>query len=456
MAFVPAILFGLAAGSGLSVVSNPINVATNRALPVLPENPNQLVTNLFRGQISQSEYFNEMLSNGFDQRKADLIADGQKMLLNAAEYLTLFRRGLLGGTSGNNKSAYLQHMSSIGFDNSTSEQFIQSQEVIESPSQIITFLVREVLNSQLRQELELDKEFPENSLADFAKIGIREELARRIWAAHWELPDVGIMQTALHRYSPENRSFWNDEVTAQGLDPDRVQTSIQDISQLLKFKDVGTKYREQVLSTLFNDAGQIQLRWLIRFRFLGFNEAVYRHERQGLPKVIAEQITKVVFVVQSITDWKTGISKGAITFDDVLAELQEWHITEENIIRIVKLKVADDIAEGVKDERKLSKGLIFDAFDIGKISRTEAITGLEGLNYSEDQSKFMFEVHEAEAELKKEKQARRGGLTNSEIKKAFRSGKLTQSEAIEKLQDNGKTKEAATIIIQIESEALAK
>ena len=221
----------------------------------------------------------------------------------------------------------------------------------------------------------------------------------------------------------------------------------------MKFKDVGTKYREQVLSTLFNDVGQIQLRWLIRFRFLDFAQAVYRHERQGLPRVIAEQITKVVFVVQSITDWKTGISKGAITFDDVLKELAEWNITEENIIRIVKLKVADDIADGVKDERNLSKSLIFDAFDLGQISRLQVIEELQGLNFSEEQAKFMFEVHEAERQIKLEKAALKSGLTTTEAKKAFRKGKITFDEAVDRLVENGKTKEAATIIIQIENDA---
>lgn len=438
----------------MSTVSNPINVATNRAFPVLPQNPNQLIANLFRGQISEADYFDQMLSNGFDQQKANLIRQGQLTLLDAREYLTLFRRGKLGNTSQANREAFEKDMTQLGFSGDVINKFVQSQEVIESPQQIITFLVREVLNPQLRRELDLDAEFPESSLADFAKIGISEQLARRIWAAHWELPDVSTMTTALHRYPKENRQFWEDEIVAQGLDPNKVETSVNDIKQLLKFKDVGTRYREQVMSTLFNDAGQIQLRWLIRFRFIDYKTAVYRHQRQGLPLKIAEQITKVVFVVQSITDWKTGISKGAITFDDVLTELQEWNITEENIIRIVKLKVADDIAEGVEEERKLSKSIIFDAYDLGETSRLQTLENLKGLNYSDEQAKFMLEVHEAETEIKRQKEAQQSGLTVAEIKRAFRSNKLTFNQAVDELVKRGKTREAANIIIQIESDAL--
>jgi hypothetical protein len=452
--FLVPLLAGIGISSGLSTVSNPINVATNRAFPVLPQNPNQLIANLFRGQISEADYFDQMLSNGFDQQKANLIRQGQLTLLDAREYLTLFRRGKLGNTSQANREAFEKDMTQLGFSGDVINKFVQSQEVIESPQQIITFLVREVLNPQLRRELDLDAEFPESSLADFAKIGISEQLARRIWAAHWELPDVSTMTTALHRYPKENRQFWEDEIVAQGLDPNKVETSVNDIKQLLKFKDVGTRYREQVMSTLFNDAGQIQLRWLIRFRFIDYKTAVYRHQRQGLPLKIAEQITKVVFVVQSITDWKTGISKGAITFDDVLTELQEWNITEENIIRIVKLKVADDIAEGVEEERKLSKSIIFDAYDLGETSRLQTLENLKGLNYSDEQAKFMLEVHEAETEIKRQKEAQQSGLTVAEIKRAFRSNKLTFNQAVDELVKRGKTREAANIIIQIESDAL--
>lgn len=456
MAFILPILAGIGIGTAVGTVSNPLQVATNKALPVLPQNPNMLVNNLFRGNISMETYLEEMTANGFNKDNAELIADGQQQLLNAQEYLILFRRGLLGESQTLNKNNYLAKMKQIGFTHEVAELFITSQDVLETPQQIITFLVREVLNPELRQILELDNEFPETSLEDFARIGIPEKLARRIWAAHWALPDVTTLTTAYHRYSKQNRKFWEKEVTDQGLNPDKVETSIEDISQLLKFQDVGPHYREQVLSTLFNDAGQIQLRWLIRFRFLKYDEAVYRHERQGLPKALAEQITKVVFVVQSITDWKTGIEKGSITFDDVLKELEEWHITEENIINIVKLKVADDIASGVEEERKLTKSIILDSYDLGKSSRSETIEALKGINYSDDQAKFIMEVHDADIALKKEKEALRGNVTAGEIKKGFREGTLTENQAIDKLVEIGKQKDAAKLIIQIEKDALGK
>ena len=158
----------------------------------------------------------------------------------------------------------------------------------------------------MRESLELDNEYPVAATAEFAKIGISEDYAKNIWAAHWELPSVQNMTVALHRYSPQNRDRWEQEVKDMGLDPAQVETSTEDISQLLKFADVGTRYRQRVLSTLYSDAGQIQLRWLIRFRFLDYEEAVYRHQRQGLPRPIAEKIAKVVYCVQSITDWRTA------------------------------------------------------------------------------------------------------------------------------------------------------
>ena len=367
-------------------------------------------------------------------------------------------------------------MATVGFENSIANNFITANEVIETPQQIVLFLVREVLSPELREELELDKEFPEDSIKEFAKLGIREQLARRIWAAHWTLPSINQMQTALHRYAPQNRKFWEKEVVEQGLDPNKVVTSVNDISQLLKFQDVGTRYREQVLSTLFNDVGQIQLRWLIRFRFLNFDQAVYRHERQGLPKTIATIVTKVVFVVQSITDWKTAISKGAMTFDDVLVELAEWHIfgsgaltnginrassvdsssltTDDNIIRIIKLKVSGEIAEGVEDERKLTKSLILDAFDLGKTSRSETLQNLQDLNYSIDQANFIFEVNVEKESIRKEKQIAKGDLTNSEIKKAFRNDKISFDEAVDRLVNNGKLRNDALIIMEIERDSL--
>ena len=198
-----------------------------------------------------------------------------------------------------------------------------------------------------------------------------------------------------------------------GLDPDQVQTTTEDISQLLKFADVGTRYRQRVLSTLFSDAGQIQLRWLIRFRFIDYEEAVYRHQRQGLPRPIAEKIAKVVYCVQSITDWRTAIKAGQSTWQDIQEDLTAWQITEPSIVKIVKLKVAPDALGEIGDERDQAKKAILTALELGDNTRTQAKAALQGLGYDDEQASFIIDTHLISVKQAKEKEAKKAGLTKT-------------------------------------------
>ena len=207
LAFLAPILFGLAAGAGLGVVQSPMAVGINRLLPVLPLNPNQLAINLFRGKIDEAKFFDEMRSNGYDENNSQLILNSNQIILDANNYLINFRQNLSELNPTQNKKEFLDNMQGLGFENNVAELFINTNQVFASPQQLVLFLVREVLNPELRAELDLDAETEGIDFGLFEKIGIKEKLARDIWAAHWELPDIATMKTVLHRYSEAIKNF---------------------------------------------------------------------------------------------------------------------------------------------------------------------------------------------------------------------------------------------------------
>lgn len=451
------LILGLGIGLATQPISQPLQIATNRGLQLAVPQTNDLINLKFRNIISEAEFLDFNKNNGFSEDRSRELLQGQQTLLDINENVRLFRRGLLAQTSEANREAYFANLAKIGVTEATANKLLDALEVIETPQQLVVFLVREIFNEELRTKFEVDSEFPNAALGEFAKIGIREQLARRIWAAHWELPPTNQVQEMFYRYRPKDKEFWESEVNALDLQPDRVETTKETFQQLLKAADVMPFWRDRVTAILFQNLGQIQLRWAIRFRFFGFKEAVYQHERQGLPPTLAKRVTQIVFVIQSIADWRQGIKQGVFTFDDVVLELSEWEITDSRIVNIVKRKVAPEVAEGVEDERKLTKKLILDAFDLNQTNRTETIDGLQNIGYSEDQAKFIFEVHEAEKQVSAAKKGkvtttttRVKGLTKSDIKKAFREGVFTEEEAIQELVDIGTDREAAMIIIELE------
>ena len=450
------IFAGLGIGVATGAVMSPLQIGTNKLMPVNPADQGTLLAALHRGLIDRKKYDEEMKAFALNEENSALTFDASKMILDTHQVISLYRRGLLSDDVADNRKLLGEKLSHLGIDEKNHDYFVKAAQVIATPQDLVRFLVREVLTPDLRESLELDAEYPEAANAEFAKIGISEEYARNIWAAHWELPSVQNMTVALHRYSPGNRDRWEQEVKDMGLDPAQVETSTEDISQLLKFADVGTRYRQRVLSTLYSDAGQIQLRWLIRFRFLDYEEAVYRHQRQGLPRPIAEKIAKVVYCVQSITDWRTAIKAGSSTWDDVKADMAEWQITEPTIVKVVKLKVAPDALDEIADERSAAKQAVLTALELGDQSRAQAKEALKGLGYDDEQASFIIETHELTVRQEQEKEARKRGLTKGEIKKGYRTGALSAEQAVQQLVDRGMSQEAAQTVIDIEGAALGK
>lgn len=441
-------------GTGIGAVSGGFaavqSVGFNKLLPVVPNSPPVLNAARFRGIIDESKYLEEMKASGFDQVNASMAYESARALNDTNELIRLYFRQGLGDSPEANHAEYLRLAGLLGLNTEVAERAAKAAEQIGTPQDLVRFLVREVFTPELREKLQLDAEYPPEATAQFRRLGVAESYARNIWAAHWELPSIGQLETAYHRYAPESRSMWASEVEAMGLNPDKVETTKQDIADLLKFSDVGTYYRDRIMATLYSDLGQIQLRWLVRFRFSDFTETTYRLQRRGLPEPLARTVAQVFFCVQSISDWKDGIKAGILTWEDVLTELDQWEIDQNNVRRIVQLKVAPDTLAPVEDERKIAKSTVLDAYDLGIDDAARTKTRLQDLGYSADQASFILDVHVQEKKIRAAKETEASGLTKQEVKRALRAGKMSANKAIQALQDRGVSLEAARIIVETE------
>lgn len=444
------LLLGTGIGAGVGGLSGVQNVAFNKLLPVLPLPESTLNAARFRGLIDQGKYQEDLAAAGQSAENAEISFNAARALNDTQELVTLFFRSALGGTPEENLAEFHRLAGQLGLSPEVADRTRAAALQIGTPSDLVRFLVREVFSPELRERLELDRDYPPEADAEFRRLGVAPSYARNIWAAHWQLPAVGQLRTAFLRYSPETREHWEDEVRSMGLTPDSVETNQADMLDLLKFSDVGTYYRERILSTLYSDLGQIQLRWLVRFRFLNFEQTTYRLMRQGLPKPLARTVAQVFFCVQSSTDWKNAVKAGVMDWQDILAEMAQWEIQSEQVVRIVQLKVAPDTLSMVEPERNVAKATVLDAYDLGIDDEERTKARLVDLGYSRDQAAFILDVHDQERRVKELRETERAGLTKTEIKRALRAGTISPAYAIQELERRGVDPEAARIIADTE------
>ncbi len=458
---------GAATGGLFQPFVNVINYKTAEGFPTSIADINTLVRMRIRGEITDEIFIRDMRRNGFNEFRARQIQQSQTVLLDINEIITLFRRGALASANESNEVSFFRKMSQLGVGQAIARQLIDATEVIANPQQLITFLVREVFNDEVRERFGYDQDFPDDLpgnetpvLPEFSKLGIGEELARNIWAAHWQLPAINQMFTALHRYSPDVIDQAKDDLDFLGLTPEQVQTDNSTIDDFLKVADYPAYFRPRLRAISYSPLTRVDTRRMIRLRLLTFNQVNYEYRKQGYTPRDARRLTKFGYVYERLPDWKAAVSNGTLTVDDILTDAQSWNITQsgtdetergenQQIITEIRRQLETDITAGVSEERSLTKSEIVSSLRYGAIDRSQALEYLQDLNYSEEQAQFIISAQEARfGEF--EAAAEQGrGLTKTEIRQLFENGIITKSQAVGRLVDIGYNETAATEIIEL-------
>lgn len=442
------VLQALGFGAGMSAVSGVlqpfVQIATyelNKQLQHIRPTPAELAIQRFRGEITESVYFTEMAENGFSKTRATAFFNSSKNVASIDAVIIRLRRGLI------TKEQAQTDAFRAGFGITDFNKILEATEYIYTPQDLIRFYVREVYTEEIRKKYRLDEEFDKLDLKPAGKIGISQDVLKDYWAAHWDLPSIERMSEAFYRYAPDIVGMAKDELESIGLTESDVVTDDNDIKTLLKTQDVMPYYRNRVYATLYQNLGVIETRWLIRFRFVDYNRAVYLYRRRGLPQSDAELVAKIAFVVNSIGDWIDAIKFGSMSFDDVKKELAEWNITEKELLTKIEQKINPAKLESISQYRDLSLSKIVKGLKQGQIDREKAIELIKKLKYDEATAKFIIEVELYDAADKKTTKEK--NITKSDIIAAFKVDTMTEKDAFERLMTLYGTKEEAQVLIDI-------
>jgi hypothetical protein len=200
---------------------------------------------------------------------------------------------------------------------------------------------------------------------DFGKwmeyIGYKEEWAKRLWAAHWNLPGTSQIYEMLWRgvKSPYTGAPF----------------TINDVTKFLKEADIDPRFREQLAEIAYKLPGRIEARWGLEWgvwdenKFIEFLKADGIHPN-WIPDILKAEKANVFR--EHITTVKSAIIKkvkyGYITFDTARSALKKLSYPDQAINLIIQaaeeeydLEIKDDLKNayvaafrnGTIDEAKL-------------------------------------------------------------------------------------------------------
>jgi len=368
---------------GFSPVRRGIDYASNYIVPNQELDVSGLVELYFRGLISEDDLRKRLRKYGYKASRVEEIINISKKLLSA-EGLTVAKwRKVFSEDDKANEEAWLREMKRLGFDEGRAKIFEQVRLFYPSPSDFITFAVREVFNPKVVKEFGYDEDFPEDIVPYAEKSGMKPEVLRWYWRAHWNLPSTTMGYEMLHRLNPDVLSVIGDKYKDMGLDPDKLATDLNTVDTLLKVADVPKYWRRRLLAVSYYPLTRVDLRRIYELGLIGEEELLARLMELGYSKKDAALM--VEFYKKYKMDNERDLTQSQIQkayefglIDDqrVIESLQLMGYDEDEAGLILELWKIDYSTKELEDRINTIKEM----YKAGLISYEDAITQLDHMN----------------------------------------------------------------------------
>lgn len=221
-----AIGFIAAIGFGMVGYWSQIFVAESQAkypANVIP--PDELILQLYRGQIEPQVAKDELSRNGFSEEWADRIIEARRPRNAPDEYLRMWLRGesMEGGID--------DKLAELGFPEDEINILKTLAHYIPAVPDLVRMAVREAFTPEIVERYQLHADFPPEFAEWAERVGVSEEWAKNFWAAHWELPSITMAFEMLHRgiitdeelatllRTLDVMPYWRDKITAVAYRP---------------------------------------------------------------------------------------------------------------------------------------------------------------------------------------------------------------------------------------------
>lgn len=225
----------MAIQSALSVfppLGEGLRQSANRILPITNPQVAEAVEMLYRKIISHEQYIKILNEAGFSDNVGEAIFQSSQALLNAADYINLYRRKEIG------QEAFYSKMEALHFDKDSIGMVLKASEFFPSANDLVRFAVRDVYAPAVVQKFRLKEGLPDAFVKESEKAGLPNEQAVNYWMAHWELPSAQQGFSMLHR---------------------RIITK-DDMSKLLKSLDIVPFWRDALIKLSYNPMTRVDVR----------------------------------------------------------------------------------------------------------------------------------------------------------------------------------------------------
>jgi len=307
----------------------------NRLFPYQPRPVDTIIRLRLLSLIDDETYRNWMRRYGYGTEVADDILRAARNYLTAAEIArAYYRERGPGKPSEADLNAIAAELERRGFSPEDAKKFALIAHPYPSPSDVITWAVREAFSPEVVARWGLDEAYPAELDEWGRAVGWTPEILRYYWRAHWQWPSPTQAAEFVHR---TNVKWWSGP-----------RFSPEDYDMILRLADYVPGTIPLFRATLYNPFTRVDVRRMHKLGVLSDEDLVDAYKELG--------------------------------YDDFKAQ------------KLAEFTIKYNADEEPSEERVLTRSLIERAYDLGLLNRSEAKQALQEIGYSEEKAEFVVSV----------------------------------------------------------------
>lgn len=358
-------LVGGAIGSIADALLLRFSYDINRRIhPKLP-NEGQMIAFWLRGAMTDESLQNHLRSLGADDITITILKELSQVRLPPETIAALWRR---------DKTGYEYLWKDLADSGVTPDRIVALKELaftVPTPQDVVLFMGREAFEEDSVTKYGLDNEFERVDLKWFEQAGVKPEVAKLYWRAHWVHPAFREMTELLHR----------GEVTED------------DVYEWYRLVEIPPYWRDKLTSISWDLPNRIELRMMARMGLVDKAFLVKQLKMVGLREDFRDIAADMMLSLGVRTDVSTRYRNGWIRRDEVKSELEATGLSAEVVDRLFKWIVKDAGGDRVVKERDLTKAEITKGVKKGVIPASQGVELLIDMGYDRDEAEYIITIN---------------------------------------------------------------
>lgn len=324
-----------------------------------------------------------------------LARDSKRTVPNVSDVVALRRRTLIP-----NDALYLDRLRELGvLDPGHAAEFYRLSDYIPPYTDVMRMMVRDAEDDAVAAKYDYDRGFGDKYKGQLQKWaqdqGIPDDVARKLWRAHWDTPSNTALYEMLHRLRlgrPELAKWESDRLSNLEVadweknNPKPLVVTPEDARYLLEVNDMSPGWIDKLIAISYHPINLTDIRRAFEIGTLDEQGMYHGLLDLGYSPTDAEKLVK--FYVAD-RDRSIGVKTGVTSPRKVLAAFREGLIDESDCNRLLMPSFPDDATRrGIVDRGRIERDLdtkrvqvrtMVKQYSFGEITRAALIEGLGAL-----------------------------------------------------------------------------